>query len=65
MAFEKITNYGITELPQEYTCESTDTKPVEVPNSLGVMIPVVKHSTCWEYDTKLGFIFDGAAWRGV
>ena len=65
MAFEKISNYGVVLPPQEFTCESADTKPLVMTDPLGAEIPIPKHSTCWVYDTKEGFIFDGTSWREV
>lgn len=56
MAFEKIDNHGVVDLPEEYLCESTDIKPTE---------NIVRGSTCWELDTQLAFIFDGTNWREV
>jgi hypothetical protein len=56
MAFKKIENYGGSEIPEEYICESTDVKDTE---------NIVAGSTCWELDTKVGFIFDGTTWREV
>ncbi len=56
MAFQKIHNHGVEDLPEEFICESTDVKPTEnVPTG----------STAWELNTKKGFIFDGSAWREV
>lgn len=54
MAFDKVRDKGVIDLPNEYTCESGDAKPTA---------DIVTHSTCWELDTKLGFIFDGTSWR--
>ena len=56
MAFEKVNTHGVDNLPGEYTCESGDVKPTD---------NIVKHSTCWELDAKIGFIFDGSSWREV
>jgi hypothetical protein len=57
MAIQKINNYGVTDLPEEYTCESDEieTLPTDVPT----------HSTCWVLDTKVGLMFDGTSWREV
>ena len=56
MAFKKIKNSGVVELPQEYLCESTDEKVTE---------DIVIGSTLWELDSKIGYIFDGTSWREV
>lgn len=56
MAFKKIANFGVEDLPEEFICESTDVKPTE---------DIVAGSTAWELDTKKGYIFDGENWREV
>ena len=56
MAFNKIKNSGVVDLPQEYLCESTDEKETD---------GIVYGSTLWELDAKKGYIFDGTSWREV
>ena len=57
MAIQRVHNYGVSDLPMEYTCEDADvaTLPTDVP----------VHSTAWALDTKVGYIFDGSSWREV
>lgn len=65
MSFDRVRKYGVVNPPQEFTCESTDIKSVTMRDASGNTIPIPKHSTCWEYNTKIMYIFDGISWRNV
>ena len=56
MAWTKIQNHGVEELPEEFICASTDVKDItDIPDG----------STLWEYDTKKGYVFADGDWREV
>lgn len=58
MPIQKVENFGVSDLPHEYSCEAAEIASLPTTD-----IPV--HSTCWVLDEKRGLVFDGTSWREV